>query len=216
MSVRPTGLALAISILAAPLQAGEDPSDLCLTAAMNAAKATGVPYEVLLSIALVETGRDSRPWPWTVNHAGEGKWFDTRNGAEEWAQSILDRGETSLDVGCFQLNIRWHSKGFTSLTDMLDPERNAAYAAEFLAAKHAETGNWSAAAAAYHSQTPEHAEAYRAKFDAVYAALDPLQPDPMIDTERLNGFPLLLAGRSGANGSLVPMSGGGGPLIGGY
>jgi Transglycosylase SLT domain len=199
-----------------PVLARNDPSNLCQSAAADAAQSTGVPYEVLMAVALVETGRDNRPWPWTVNNAGEGMWFDTKEAAETHAQQILDQGLTNLDVGCFQLNIRWHSKGFGSLSDMLDPDRNARYAAEYLAGHYAETGDWSAAAAAYHSATPEHAERYRAKFEETYAALGATERPPQPgEYAHDNRFPLLLAGPAGGNGSLVPLATGGGPLIGG-
>jgi hypothetical protein len=205
-----------VTAVSPPLQARNDPSSLCLAAAVDAAQTTGVPYEVLLAVAVVETGRDARPWPWTVNVAGDGQWFDTKDAAEAHAQQVLNQGLTNLDVGCFQLNIRWHSKGFGSLSDMLDPNLNAGYAAEFLAGHYAETGGWAAAAAAYHSATPEHAERYRALFEEAYASLDASSnPDPPGDAARDNRFPLLLAGPTGGNGSLVPQATGGGPLIGG-
>jgi hypothetical protein len=212
----PLAIAVATAI-SLPLRAWDDPSNLCLEAAADAARATGVPYEVLLAVAVVETGRDDRPWPWTVNVAGDGQWFDTKDAAEAHAQQMLDQGLTNLDVGCFQLNIHWHSKGFGSLSDMLDPELNAGYAAEFLAGHYAETGDWAAAAAAYHSATPEHAERYRALFEETYASLgESDMPDPAGDLARDNRFPLLLAGPAGGNGSLVPLATGGGPLIGDY
>ncbi|HOZ31347.1 MAG TPA: transglycosylase SLT domain-containing protein [Tabrizicola sp.] len=205
------------TLLSLPVQARNDPSTLCLSAAAEAAEATGVPYEVLLAIAVVETGRDDRPWPWTVNVAGDGRWFDTKEEAETHAQLTLDQGLTNLDVGCFQLNIRWHSKGFASLSDMLDPNLNAGYAAEFLAGHYSTSGNWADAAAAYHSATPDHADRYRALFEQAYAGLsDAPPPDLAEEVSRDNRFPLLLAGPAGGNGSLVPQSGGGGPLIGDY
>lgn len=200
------------------LFAREDPSALCIDAARTAASVTGVPVEVLLAISLVETGRNDQPWPWTVNVGGEGHWFDSAGEAEAHAQAVLDQGLTNLDLGCFQLNVRWHSKGFTSLSDMLTPASNATYAARFLAQHYETTGDWAAAAAAYHSLTPEHAERYRAKFETVYADLgsDPLPASDLPDLEpRENRFPLLLSGASGRNGSLVSPSQGGLRLIGG-
>lgn len=220
MSVRPSLALLLASLLISPglaprLAAREDPSSLCVDAARSAARLTGVPVEVLLAVTLVETGRDQRPWPWTVNVAGEGHWFDTASEAEAHVQSILDQGLTNVDLGCFQLNLRWHSKGFASLSDMLDPAPNATYAAEFLSRHFARTGDWVAAAAAYHSQTPEYAERYRAKFEAVYATLVDGPVAVPAATERENRFPLLMSGSLGRNGSLVPVTGGGLRLVGG-
>ena len=47
---------------------------------------------------------------------------------------------------------------FPSLEAMFDPDTGADYAAHFLQSLYAERGDWSAAAGAYHSQTPARAE----------------------------------------------------------
>lgn len=189
---------------------------LCEAAATEAAELLGVPYDVLLAVSVVETGRDNRPWPWTVNIGGEGHWLDTTADAEAMVQIALDAGLTNIDLGCFQLNYRWHAEAFASIPDMLDPFKNAAYAAAYLSAQYDETGDWSAAAAAYHSATPEQAERYRARFDETWAALagDPAIPVAEGPELRLNRFPLLVAGQSGSRGSLVPVTAGGIRLIG--
>jgi soluble lytic murein transglycosylase-like protein len=54
---------------------------------------------------------------------------------------------------------------------MFDPDANAAYAARFLSELHAELGDWSRAAGAYHSRTPSFAWKYRARFDRIRARL---------------------------------------------
>lgn len=198
-------------------QANADPGDanLCLQAAANAADQTGVPYDVLLAISVVETGRDGQPWPWTVGIAGEGQWSDTAEDAANLVYTALQAGVTNVDIGCFQLNLYWHAGAFQSVEDMLDPSRNAAYAAEFLAEKYAETGDWSAAAAAYHSATPEYAVGYEARFDETWTKLAGTEPGPPpLDEARPNRFPLLMPGQGGSAGSLVPATSGGIRLIG--
>lgn len=186
---------------------------LCETAAAEAADLLGVPSDVLIAVSVVETGRDNHPWPWTVNIAGESYWTDTASDAEAIVRNALDAGLTNIDLGCFQLNYRWHAEAFDSIADMLDPASNAVYAAGYLLAQYDETGDWSAAAAAYHSATPEHAERYLAKFEATWAALAGDLADPLPEV-RLNRFPLLVAGQSGRHGSLVPVAAGGLRLIG--
>lgn len=210
-------LAAAVAIIPASAVARDDQSDLCLQAASDASRRTGVPYEVLLAISIVETGRNGRPWPWTVNFGGDGKWFDSAAEAEGSVAEALGAGATNVDLGCFQLNYRWHGDGFASIGDMLDPALNSTYAAQYLAEHFAQTGDWALAAAAYHSATPEYSRAYRAKFEAVYAALagQELAPsEPLDGPERENRFPLLMAGAAGGRGSLVPANAGGIPLIG--
>jgi len=209
--------ALLCTSVATILPAREDPAGLCLDAARSAASRTGVPYDVLLAITTVETGRNNQPWPWTVNFGGDGHWFDSSAEAEASVADAVDQGVTNVDLGCFQLNYRWHSDGFPSIADMLDPDQNAAYAAEFLAEHYAQTGDWALAAAAYHSATPEYATVYKAKFEAAYAGFaDELQATPQAAAEvvRENRFPLLLAGAAGTRGSLVPAGSGGIRLIG--
>lgn len=210
-SVAPFGIAVG------PPTAGAstDPASLCLQAAKDASRQSGVPYEVLRAISLVETGRGDQPWPWTVNAGGDGTWFDTAADAEAYAGTLLQQGLTNVDLGCFQLNYRWHAEAFASIADMLDPSRNAAYAAEYLAAQYAKSGDWSQAAAAYHSATPELAATYREKFDIALAGLaGSAEPEPLAGPDRPNRFPLLLAGAGGRNGSLVPATSGGTRLIG--
>ena len=91
----------------------QDAPDLCVSAAQIAADRTGVPVAVLMAITLTETGRSSetglRPWPWAVNQAGQGYWFATLEEAVAFAENQLDLGLRNFDVGCFQLNHRWHS-----------------------------------------------------------------------------------------------------------
>jgi Transglycosylase SLT domain len=206
--------------LALPSNGTTDPSELCLAGASEASEQTGVPRDVLVAIALVESGQarkgEQLPWPWTVNQGGNGQWFATKADAAGQAQSALDLGATNVDLGCFQLNYRWHATNFASLDDMLDPEQNALYAAAFLARLYSETGSWSDAAAAYHSRTPDNAERYRAKFDATLAALEggSVRVAEAELVERSNRFPLLQQGGSGALGSLVPASNATSRLIG--
>lgn len=197
------------------------PAAECDRAAEQAARATGVPVEVLLALTRAETGRAAggglQPWPWAVNRGGEGHWFDTRAEAQDWVQTRIDAGETNLDIGCFQLNLRWHAQGFASLETMFDPAQNALYAAGYLAEKYQKTGDWTIAAGAYHSSTDSHAERYAARFADILAGLAPIRlAAAELPVPRVNSFPLLMAGGGGgAGGSLVPLGGAGRALIGG-
>jgi len=195
-------------------------SDLCVDAARTAAAEAGVPPAVMLAITLTETGRaegpETRPWPWAVNAGGESHWFESADAAGAFAQSRLAVGATSFDLGCFQLNWRWHNEAFDGVAAMLEPLANARYAAAFLTRLYRESGDWSVAAGAYHSRTAVHANRYRARFDGFLAIAQGmtgadgglvLAAGP-IRRER-NAFPLLQAqgGGGGQLGSLVPLSG---------
>ena len=145
--------------------APKDDMALCRNAAIQAADKHGVPREVMVAITLVETRtkRDgvSGPWPWTVNVAGKGNWFDSRAAALVHAQQALAGGQTSFDVGCFQLNYRWHGQHFASIDMMFEPGPSGDYAARFLKSLYGETGEWIRASGLYHSRTAHHAKRYR-------------------------------------------------------
>jgi hypothetical protein len=207
-------------------------ADLCRHAALSAAQKTGVPYEVLLAISLTETGRGRdgalSPWPWAVHYDGNGYWFDTPAEAIALAKSALDRGATNIDLGCFQLNIRWHSQAFASVEDMISPDKNARYAAEYLRQLYQDSGDWGLAAGAYHSRNPDNATAYRAKFETILAKLggdaelaaavyenDGREFNDRDLVPRENRFPLLQSGAAGGGGSIVPRLPAGTRLVGG-
>ena len=134
-----------------------------------------MPQDVLHAISLTETGRAQggrlRPWPWAINREGKGYWFENRERGARLREGEPGRGPPSFDVGCFQINYHWHGQNFPSLEAMFDPDTGADYAARFLRSLYAERGDWSAAAGAYHSQTPDRAGVYRARFDRILAGL---------------------------------------------
>ncbi len=127
-------------------------SGLCDLAAQRAASDQGVPLDVLRAITRTETGRGGgaglQPWPWTVNMEGAGKWFEAEEEARQYVFTHFKRGARSFDVGCFQINYRWHGHAFESIEQMFDPITNAQYAARFLNELFTEFGNWSEAAGA--------------------------------------------------------------------
>ena len=128
--VRALAVVMVCYVMALPATATTDASanaisDICLRAGQTAARRAGVPEPVLLAITLTETGRvmngRHRPWPWTVNMEGVGKWFDTREEALAYVRAHHARGARSYDVGCFQINYRWHGQAFASIEAMFDP-----------------------------------------------------------------------------------------------
>jgi hypothetical protein len=221
------GCGAGVICLSLAVGAAAGPGDLCLDAARLAADLTGVPLEVLVAIGLTESGRgegaDARPWPWTLNVAGEGLWLDGPEAAEGAAREAIAAGMTGVDIGCFQINYRWHGEAFADIAEMLDPAANALYAADFLARLRDETGGWPAAVAAYHSRTEEQARRYLARYEANLARVP-----AVLGTAAAGAPPARLAaldrpprtprpagplfGRGDgprAAGSLVPLGGGG-------
>ncbi|WP_366130053.1 transglycosylase SLT domain-containing protein [uncultured Roseovarius sp.] len=169
-----------------------------------------------------ETGRgvlgDLTPWPWTVNMEGAGHWFDSRDAALSYVYAEFGRGARSFDIGCFQINYRWHGEAFRSIDHMLDPVSNATYAAKFLSDLHEETGNWSIAAGTYHSRTAEYANAYRDRFDRIHARLAETTTRLQRGAKQAKSHSLLedstVSVRSRALGSSVPKGGVAGSVFG--
>ncbi len=207
------GIVMLTSVWAMPALARVPPHQMCLTAANQAARKTGVPLTVLLAIARTESGKSVegtvQPWPWTINTRGTGAWKTSRAELLDHALINLANGETSFDVGCFQINYRWHADNFNSLDEMIDPTANARYAADFLQELFNEFGNWTDAAGAYHSRTEVYAQKYKAKFlDNLATVTDADgRTRPLLVRERVNTFPLLKSSDgTGVRGSLVPSS----------
>lgn len=181
----------------------------CDAAAANASAISGVPVDVLLAISRVETGRTIggvlSPWPWTVNKAGAGAFFDTMEKAVDHVLLAMADGQRNIDIGCFQINIRWHGAEFPSLEAMFDPTKNALYAARFLTRLYDEFGTWDGAIGAYHSRQSAAATRYLAKVSALMTDPPPslLSGGGLSTAGRDNRYPLLRPGKAGDNGSLV-------------
>ncbi|GGG22938.1 hypothetical protein GCM10010964_08850 [Caldovatus sediminis] len=153
-----------------------DPMQQCRAAIQLAERSHDLPPQLLHAIAQVESGRRHPttgafgPWPWTVNAEGQGRHFATREEAIAHVRQLQARGVRLIDVGCLQINLHHHPNAFASLEEAFDPVANARYAARFLKGLHAARRDWTLAAAHYHSQTPELAEAYRTRVLAAWPA----------------------------------------------
>ena len=134
-------------------------NNICLAEARRAEIQHGIPEGLMQSITRVEAGRKTvtgeyMPWTWTLNDAGEGLFFDTRQAALDYLQVAVNADDHSVDVGCMQVNTKWHMDGFFDLADMLDPVQNADYAASFLLDLFAAHQSWDGAVKHYHSSDP--------------------------------------------------------------
>ena len=136
----------------------------CETMAAQIGRSAGLPDGILPAIARIESGRrmngQTRAWPWTMNHAGKGLYFDSRAKALAYLQQATVKGKTNIDVGCMQINHRWHGDAFPSLSAMLDPVQNIQYAVQFLKRLYARTGSWEMAVRHYHSPKSQHNNRY--------------------------------------------------------
>ncbi len=150
------------------------PGEQCRAAIAAAEKAHGIPPQLLSAIGRVESGRRDPvtgvggAWPWTINAEGQGYYFDTKAQVIAQVEALRARGVRSIDVGCMQVNLKHHAAAFPDLEQAFEPGVNADYAARFLLRLHEQTGDWTKAAAHYHSANPVHGEPYAAKVMAVW------------------------------------------------
>jgi hypothetical protein len=158
-----TPFCLFFSLIPAPPAAGGAPVPDCEAHAAAAGREAGIPDGILPAIARVESGRRGKAWPWTLNQAGNGSFHATKAEALAALTEIRARGVQNVDLGCMQINWRWHAQEFSDAASMLDPATNTRYAARYLRQLHDRLGDWDSAVAAYHSANPTRGAAYGRK-----------------------------------------------------
>lgn len=132
--------------------AGYNPnSGVCEQAITAAEKQYNLPPYILHAIAITESGVKGRPYPYAMNIKGRAYYASS---AQEMYNIVAQHGaQSSIDVGCVQVNLKWHGKRFPNWAALLDPNTNAQYAAFHLTELFREFGSWNAAVSAYHSRT---------------------------------------------------------------
>lgn len=147
----------------------EDDWARCGRQVARAEELLGLPPHLLLSIAKAESGRVTpdrqavSAWPWTVMAEGRGRYLPSREAAIAEVRELQSRGVRNIDVGCMQINLRYHPDAFESLHQAFEPAFNVAYGAVFLSDLYERLGSWTAAVGRYHSATPEFSTRYRAR-----------------------------------------------------
>lgn len=145
--------------------------ELCGAAIQAVERAAALPDGLLQAVAHAESGRRDPErrravaWPWTVNNAGDGRYFKSKAEAMAHVEALRRDGRRNIDVGCMQINLMHHPDAFPSLEAAFDPETNVAYGADFLRRLERETGSWARAVERYHTADPVRGQAYR---DRVY------------------------------------------------
>lgn len=129
----------------------------------------GIPDKVLYSLALTESGRNGKPWPWTINYAGKSFYFSDREALHDAMQLLIANGKRNFDVGPMQIHWRYHSGLFQSTWAATDPLTNMMAGAQILLDRYNEYGNWVKAIAAYHSKTEHLGRIYLTNFARNYS-----------------------------------------------
>ena len=211
-------IALLVSLTLLPLAARAEPSQLCRSAIAVAERDSAIPAGLMQAIGRVESGRRNPasgafgPWPWTINAEGQGRFFPSAPAAIAAVRELQARGVRVIDVGCMQINLHHHPQAFASLEEAFEPVANARYAAAFLTRLNETRRDWMLSASHYHSQTPNLAEAYRARVLAAWpeevARLASNPPGPAMARMSRGAVPSLSNG--GEHARIIPMQAGGG------
>lgn len=142
----------------------------CTQAVYQLSQEMNIPKDILMAVALTETGMSidgepKAPRPWVVNIEGKGITFKNKQQAIRATRTYLALGKSSIDIGCMQMNWRWHKQRFDqSLRKAFDPYQNVKQAAEFIYDNYLQLGNWTKAVGKYHSATHKYAVKYIRKF----------------------------------------------------
>jgi len=116
---------------------------------------------LLAAIAIKESGIGPRQfWPWTINYAGRSYRYATEAEAIQVAQSLIDRGIKSVDLGLMQINWMYHGHRFGKVAMAFAPEQAARVADDILTEHYRRTGDWVRAVQLYHSGDPSRSVPY--------------------------------------------------------
>ncbi len=182
------GLVLATFLLPVSALQAFGWSGVCIDTAARINVAERLPKDMLAGIAITESGRTDPSskakvaWPWTVTSGGEGQYFPTKAAAIAEVKRLRAKGVENIDVGCMQINLKYHPDAFASLSDAFDPETNVRYAARFLKELRQAGNGWSDAVRRYHSADADRGQAYEKR---VALNLRDLRADPPSTATRL-------------------------------
>lgn len=129
-------------------------------------KKYNIPNKLLKAISLTESGRTIEKefiaWPWSLNVSGKSYYFKDKLNALLFLQKKI-KNQKNIDIGCMQINFKYHNKQFKNLESMLDPTNNIDWAARYLKELHKKYKSWNIAISRYHSSNPKKMKKYLEK-----------------------------------------------------
>lgn len=175
----PLVMALAYLFLMSPVSAKPTPTlvnlrSACEGSTVAAERVHRIPQGLLGAISLTESGHWDKSrqaqiaWPWTVYAQGRGRYLPNKTAAIKEVRQLKARGVKNIDVGCMQVNLKYHPKAFADLETAFDPVKNADYAASLLKKLFKRHKSWSKAVEYYHSSTRKFRLPYRQKVMRVW------------------------------------------------
>ena len=136
-----------------------------------------IPAGLFYAVALAESGRTvpasgRRPWPWTLNIAGEGVYFNSRWEAWRALDESIQAGQDSVDIGLMQVNWHYHQARLGNTWLALDPTHNLSVGADILKDCYQKRRDWWASVGCYHAPSNQaRAQRYRARVVALWREL---------------------------------------------
>tara|TARA_Y200000002_G_C22507139_1_gene589712 strand:- start:57 stop:713 length:657 start_codon:yes stop_codon:yes gene_type:complete len=129
-------------------------------------KKYNIPNKLLKAISLTESGRTIEKefiaWPWSLNVSGQSYYFNNKLNALSFLQKKI-KNQKNIDIGCMQINFKYHNKNFKNLESMLDPKKNIDWAAQYIKELYRKYKSWNIAISRYHSSNPKRMKKYLEK-----------------------------------------------------
>lgn len=123
----------------------------CRAAAAEAERHAALPSGLLGAIAMVESSSN----PLAIRVDGPSVRQPRSFGDAVELVRVLASSGRAADVGCFQINLGWHSGSFAGPSSILDPVAQAHFAARWLLLLKVRHGTWTKAVAHYHGASDE-------------------------------------------------------------
>lgn len=124
-----------------------------------------IPKGILYAISVHESGKNGKPWPWTLNVDGASYYYNSRIQECDAIKIFLKNGAQFIDIGPMQMDWEYHGNMFLNVWQATNPEVNISASAFLLNKLYKETGSWHKAVAYYHSSIPNQGIPY---MNAVY------------------------------------------------
>ncbi|MDR3518962.1 MAG: transglycosylase SLT domain-containing protein [Azospirillaceae bacterium] len=163
----------------------------------------GVPRGMLHAIAVVESGRNGIPWPWTLNIEGRAVYATSREEALALMHGQDGRLRSDVAIGCMQLFSRYHAAAFPVDDYIIDPATNVAYAGAFLRFLHDRNGSWAAAVRLYNAKNPQAQDWYLCRVLYWRARLGYQRQTPAMDRLCSSDTPPVSSAGAGIKGATV-------------
>ncbi|HWB44308.1 MAG TPA: lytic transglycosylase domain-containing protein [Hyphomicrobiaceae bacterium] len=144
-------LAAAVFTSSLPAPAAKAADNDCERQMVRAAEKYEIPLGMLYAVGLTETGRGDSLRPYALNIDGHAVYGTDRQQALREFRKAMSAGAKLVDIGCMQINQKYHGMNFSSVEEMFDPAKNVDYAARFLRQLKAQEGSWTMAVARYHA-----------------------------------------------------------------